>query len=110
MHCHTQYSLLDGLSNIEELLNKAKDLKMKAVAITDHGVMYGAVKFHNAAKAIGIKPIIGMEGYITTAKLDDRTPGTQKQTYHQLLLAKTQSGYKNLMQLPTLAHLEGFYY
>ncbi len=110
MHCHTQYSLLDGLSNIEELLNKAKDLKMKAVAITDHGVMYGAVKFHNAAKAIGIKPIIGMEGYITTAKLDDRTPGTQKQTYHQLLLAKTQAGYKNLMQLTTIAHLEGFYY
>ena len=110
LHCHTQYSLLDGLSNIDELLNKAKDLKMKAVAITDHGVMYGAVKFHNAAKALGIKPIIGMEGYLTTAKLEDRTPGTQKQTYHQLLLAKTQQGYKNLMQLTTIAHLEGFYY
>jgi len=110
LHCHTQYSLLDGLSKIEELLTRAKDLKMKAAAITDHGVMYGAVKFYNAAKAIGIKPIIGMEGYLTTANLADRTPGVQKQTYHQLLLAKTQQGYKNLMQLTTLAHLEGFYY
>ncbi|MDP4030671.1 MAG: PHP domain-containing protein, partial [Candidatus Beckwithbacteria bacterium] len=110
LHAHTQYSLLDGLSNIDELLRKAVALKMKAVAITDHGVMYGALKFHNAAKALGIKPIIGMEGYLTTAALDDRTPGVQKQTYHQLLLAKTQQGYKNLMQLTTLAHLQGFYY
>jgi DNA polymerase-3 subunit alpha len=110
LHCHTQYSLLDGLSKIDELLNKAKALKMPAVAITDHGVMYGAVKFHNAAKTLGIKPIIGMEGYLTTAGLADRTPGVQKQTYHQLLLAKNQTGYKNLMQLTTLAHLEGFYY
>ena len=110
LHCHTQYSLLDGLSNIDELLTRAKDLKMKSLAITDHGVMYGAVKFHNAAKAIGIKPIIGMEGYLTTAQLADRTPGVQKQTYHQLLLAKNQQGYQNLMQLTTLAHLEGFYY
>ncbi len=110
LHAHTQYSLLDGLSNIDELLARAVRLKMKALAITDHGVMYGAVKFHNAAKALGIKPIIGMEGYITTADLSDKSPGVQKKTYHQLLLAKTQAGYKNLMQLTTLAHLEGFYY
>src|SRR3989338_3819539 len=102
LHCHTQYSLLDGLSNIDELLNKAKDLKMKAVAITDHGVMYGAVKFQNAAKAIGIKSIIGVEGYLTTAELPDRTPGVNKKTYHQLLLAKDLIGYKNLMQLTTI--------
>lgn len=110
LHCHTQYSLLDGLSNIEELLNKAKALKMKAVAITDHGAMYGAVKFFNAAKAVGIKPVIGMEGYLTTAGLAERTPGVQKQTFHQLLLAKDRQGYKNLMKLTTVAHLDGFYY
>jgi len=110
LHVHTQYSLLDGLSKIDELLFKTKALKMKAMAITDHGVMYGAVKFHNAAKKLGIKPIIGMEGYLTTLDCREKSPGVQKQTYHQLILAKNFIGYQNLMRLTTYAHLEGYYY
>jgi len=110
LHVHSEYSLLDGLSNIDDLIARAQEQKMKALAITDHGAMYGAVKFHNAAKAAGLKPIIGIEGYLTTADLEDKTPGIQKQTYHQLLLAKNMQGYKNLMKLTTIAHLQGHYY
>ena len=110
LHVHTQYSLLDGLSKIDELLLKAKALKMKAMAITDHGVMYGAVKFHNAAKKLGIKPIIGMEGYLTTRDCHEKSPGAQKQTYHLVMLAKNFIGYQNLMRLTTYANLEGYYY
>ncbi len=110
LHVHTEYSLLDGLSHIDKLLLRAQKQKMKSLAITDHGVMYGAVKFYNAAKEAGIKPIIGVESYITTADLTDKTPGVQKKTFHQLLLAKNEIGYKNLMKLTTIAHLEGYYY
>lgn len=110
LHVHTQYSLLDGLSKIDELLLQAKAFKMKSLAITDHGVMYGAVKFHNAAKKLGINPIIGVEGYLTTLNRREKSPGAQKNTYHQLLLAKNETGYKNLMRLTTVAHLEGYYY
>jgi len=110
LHVHSEYSLLDGLSHFDDLLNRAQAQKMPAVAITDHGVMHGAVKFHNLAKSMDIKPIIGVESYITTADLTDKTPGIQKQTYHLLLLAKNQQGYKNLMKLTTIAHLEGYYY
>jgi len=110
LHVHTEYSLLDGLSDIEELIARTQAQKMKALAITDHGAMYGAVKFHNLAKKVGLKPIIGVESYLTTVDLTDKSPGVQKQTYHQLLLAKNITGYKNLMKLTTIAHLEGFYY
>lgn len=110
LHVHSEYSLLDGLSKIDELISQAKKLKMDALALTDHGVMYGAVKFHNAALKANLKPIIGVESYLTTADLKDKSPGVQKQTYHQLLLAKNYQGYKNLMKLTTIAHLEGFYY
>jgi len=110
LHVHSEYSLLDGLSHFDDLLNRAQQQKMPAVALTDHGVMYGAVKFHNLAKSMDIKPIIGVEAYITTADLTDKTPGVQKQTYHLILLAKNQTGYKNLMKLTTIAHLDGFYY
>ncbi len=110
LHVHTEYSLLDGLSDIDDLIAQAQKQKMKALAITDHGVMYGAVKFHNACKKAGLKSIIGIESYLTTANLTDKSPGVQKQTYHQLLLAKNITGYKNLMKLTTIAHLEGFYY
>ncbi|MCX6816533.1 MAG: PHP domain-containing protein, partial [Candidatus Beckwithbacteria bacterium] len=99
LHVHTEYSLLDGLSKIDELLQTAHDKKMSALAITDHGAMYGAVKFFNAAKKIGIKPIIGVEGYLTTLNMSDKSMGAQKSTYHQLLLAKNETGYKNLMKL-----------
>ncbi|MDZ7587081.1 MAG: DNA polymerase III subunit alpha, partial [Patescibacteria group bacterium] len=110
LHVHTQYSLLDGLSKIDEILQQAKNLKMKSLAITDHGVMYGAVKFHNAAKKIGLNPIIGVESYLTTLDHREKSPGAQKSTYHQLLLAKNETGYKNLMRLTTIANIEGFYY
>jgi len=110
LHVHTEYSLLDGLSDIEELIARTQKQNMKALAITDHGAMYGAVKFHNLAKKVGLKPIIGVEGYLTTADLTDKSPGVQKQTYHQVLLAKNITGYKNLMKLTTIAHLEGYYY
>jgi len=110
LHTHTEFSLLDGLSKIEEMLEEAKKHGQKALAITDHGVMYGAVKFYNAANKAGIKPLIGMEGYLTTLAMTEKYPGSQKATYHQLLLAKNEKGYKNLMKLTTLAHLEGFYY
>ncbi|MFH0943489.1 MAG: DNA polymerase III subunit alpha [Candidatus Beckwithbacteria bacterium] len=110
LHVHTQYSLLDGLCKLDELIKRVIELKMKAIAITDHGVMYGAVKFHNAAKKAGIKPIIGIEGYLTTLDCHDKSPGAQKQTYHQLFLAKNFIGYQNLMRLTTLANLEGYYY
>lgn len=110
LHVHTEFSLLDGLSHIDKLLERAKKQKMKSLAITDHGVMYGVVKFYNAATAAGIKPIIGMESYLTTVDLTDKTPGVQKKTFHQLLLAKNDKGYKNLMRLTTIAHLEGYYY
>jgi len=110
LHVHSEYSLLDGLSKIDDLIARVQKQKMKALAITDHGAMYGAIKFHNALKAVDIKPIIGIEGYLTTADLQDKSPGVQKQTYHQLLLAKNQTGYQNLMKLTTIAHLEGHYY
>ena len=110
LHVHSEYSLLDGLSKIEHLLQQAQKQKMPAVALTDHGAMYGIVKFYNAAKNYDVKPIIGVESYLTSADRNDKSPGVQKQTYHQLLLAKNEEGYKNLMKLTTVAHLEGFYY
>jgi len=110
LHVHTEFSLLDGLAHIDELLNQTKKFKMPALAITDHGVMYGVVKFFNAAKKYQIKPIIGVEAYLTSADLADKNPGAQKKTRHQLLLAQNETGYKNLMRLTTIAHLEGYYY
>jgi DNA polymerase-3 subunit alpha len=110
LHVHTEYSLLDGLSQIDKLLGRCQAQKMSSLAITDHGNMYGVIKFYNAAKQFEIKPIIGLEGYLTTTKRTNKTPGAQKQTYHLILLAKNLTGYKNLMKLTTVAHLEGYYY
>jgi DNA polymerase-3 subunit alpha len=106
LHVHTEYSLLDGMCRIPHLVARAKELGMDSLAITDHGVMYGAIQFYLAAKEAGIKPIIGCEIYITR---DNRHAG-EKSTYHLVLLAKNQTGYRNLIQLTTKAHLEGFYY
>lgn len=110
LHVHTQYSILDGASNIDLLLNKVKDTGMTAIAITDHGNMYGVLKFFNAAKKIGIKPIIGCEVYIAK---DDRTKKEKtngKHYYHLILLAKNKTGYHNLARLSSLGYSEGFYY
>ena len=110
LHVHTHYSLLDGLPKIDELLDHAKELGMDSVAITDHGVMYGAIEFYKKAKAKGIKPIIGCEVYTAFEKLTDKRPNIDSKRNHLILLAKNEQGYKNLVALVTIAHLEGFYY
>ncbi|HDH99167.1 MAG TPA: PHP domain-containing protein, partial [bacterium] len=110
LHVHSHYSLLDGLPRIDQLLDHAKKLGMDSLALTDHGVMYGAVEFYKKAKKKGIKPIIGIEAYQALNKRTDRRPGIDDKRYHLVLLAKNETGYKNLVKLTTRAHLEGFYY
>lgn len=110
LHCHTEYSLLDGAGRIERLVAKAKELDMPAVAITDHGVMYGVIDFYKAAKKAGIKPIIGCEVYVAQRTRFDKEPRRDESPYHLVLLAENQEGYQNLSTLVSLAFLEGFYY
>jgi len=110
LHVHTQYSLLDGLPKIDELLDYAKSLQMDSLAITDHGVLYGAVEFFKKAKAKGIKPIIGCEVYLAYESMYQKRPHIDDKKYHLVLLAKNETGYRNLVKLITKAHLEGFYY
>ncbi len=110
LHVHSHYSLLDGLIKIPDLIERVKNYHMSAVALTDHGVMYGALEFYKACLDAGIKPIIGMEIYLAPRKLTDKKPGIDTKYNHLLLLAKNESGYKNLIQLTTIAHLQGFYY
>ena len=109
LHVHTEYSLLDGMCRIKQLVSRAKELGMDSLAIPDHGVMHGVIEFYEAAREAGIKPIIGCEVYVTEdSRL--RRSARDKYNYHLLLLAKNQTGYLNLIQLTTRAHLEGFYY
>jgi len=110
LHVHSHYSLLDGLPKIDELIEEAKKQKMKAVALTDHGVMYGIIEFYQKAKAAGIKPIIGVEAYIAPNGLLDKRPKIDEKPFHLVLLAKNEKGYKNLIKLTSIAHLQGFYY
>ncbi len=110
LHCHTEYSLLDGLARIPQMVARAKALGQPALAITDHGVMYGVIEFWQAATDAGLKPIIGMEGYLAKGRMSERFPGEENKPYHLLLLAKNMTGYKNLLKLASLAQLEGFYY
>jgi len=109
LHVHTEYSLLDGMSRISQLVSRAKELGMSSLAITDHGVLYGAIQFYLAAREAGIKPIIGCEIYLAQNSRFSRDAGDKK-NYHLVLLAKNQTGYRNLIQLATKANLEGFYY
>jgi len=109
LHVHTEYSLLDGMCRIPQLIARAKELGMDSLAITDHGAMYGAIEFYQAAREAGIKPIIGCEVYIAPGSHLDRNT-TDRNNYHLILLAKNHKGYQNLIQLTTKAHLEGFYY
>ncbi len=109
LHNHSEYSLLDGLSKIKPMVARAKELGMKALAITDHGNMYGTIRFYEACLAEGIKPIIGCEIYVSKTSRHDKT--TENKDYnHLILLAKNNEGYKNLMRLVSISHLEGFYY
>lgn len=108
LHTHSHYSLLDGLPKIDELVARAKELGMDALAVTDHGNLYGAIEFYKKAKAAGIKPILGVEAYIAPG--DRRDKNKNGEYYHLTLLAKNQEGWKNLIKLVTEAHLNGFYY
>lgn len=111
LHVHSHYSLLDGLAKIDDLIKRAKELGMDSLALTDHGVMYGAVEFFIKAKEAGIKPIIGCEMYLAPNGIGNKNNTELDRTrYHLTLLAKDGTGYKNLMKLVTIAHLEGFYY
>ncbi|MCS7065669.1 MAG: DNA polymerase III subunit alpha, partial [Fimbriimonadales bacterium] len=109
LHLHTEYSLLDGAIRIPELVKAVAQYEMPAVAISDHGALYGVIDFYNACQSAGIKPIIGCELYLAPRRMRDRTRQDQT-SYHLLLLAKDDTGYRNLLRLSTIAHLEGFYY
>ncbi|MCR4284312.1 MAG: DNA polymerase III subunit alpha [Parcubacteria group bacterium] len=110
LHVHSHYSLLDGLAKIDDLIKIAKEYEMPALALTDHGNMYGAIEFYKKCKKAGIKPIIGSEVYVAFESLHDKRPGIDNKRYHLVLLAKNETGYKNLIKLVTLSNLEGYYY
>ena len=110
LHVHSHYSLLDGLSKIDDLIKGAKKYGMKSLALTDHGVMYGVIEFYQKAKEAGVKPIIGVEAYLARNGHLNKRPKIDERPYHLVLLAKNAQGYKNLIKLTTIAHLQGFYY
>ena len=112
LHCHSEYSMLDGYSRVKGLAKRAKELEMPAIALTDHGVMHGAIEFFDACVDAGVKPIIGIESYLTKwgRGMKDRDSQIDRQPYHLLLLAQNNTGYQNLMRMATLSQLEGFYY
>src|SRR5262245_35407661 len=112
LHLHSEYSLLDGACRIDRLIDKAAELEFPALSLTDHGVMYGAIDFYQAARAKGVKPIIGCEVYVAPgSRFEKKTTAGGRDVYHHLvLLAKNETGYKNLIKLATSAHLEGYYY
>ena len=109
LHVHTEYSLLDGACRISGLMDRVKELGQTAVAITDHGVMYGCIDFYKAAKAAGVKPIIGCEVYVARRGMEDRVHGIDNKRYHLVLLCKDRKGYENLCLLVSEAHVRGFY-
>lgn len=110
LHVHTEYSMLDGFSNIKKLVKRVKELDMPAVAITDHGTMFGVIDFYNAATKEGVKPIIGVEAYMAARKMSDRDSKLDRTSSHLLLLAENETGYKNLLKISSAAQLDGFYY
>ncbi len=111
LHVHSEYSLLDGACRISALVKRARELKMPALALTDHGFMGGALEFYQKAMAEGVKPIIGQEMYVAPrSRLERKTDGIKDASHHLLLLVKDMEGYKNLLKLSSLAYLEGFYY
>ena len=109
LHVHTEYSLLDGACRISGIMDRVKELGQSAVAITDHGVMYGCIDFYKAAKAAGIKPIIGCEVYVAPRAITDRVHGVDNDPYHLVLLCKDRKGYENLCMLVSESFIHGFY-
>src|SRR5438874_939979 len=119
LHSHSEYSLLDGAARLTdekgrpgELLQRVAEMKMPALALTDHGNLYGAIEFYQAAKAVHVKPIIGCEMYVAPKSRHDRTSdkGAEDAYYHSTLLARDDAGYQNLIQLCSIGFLEGYYY
>src|SRR4051812_40188507 len=107
LHNHTQYSLLDGLTKVPALVDYVKETGMEAVAMTDHGTLSGVIDFYKTTTAAGVKPVIGMEGYVAARTIADKEPGKDKAYYHIIILAMNNTGYRNLMRLSTIANLEG---
>ena len=110
LHLHTQYSLLDGFCKVPELISRAREMGMPAIAITDHGTMFGVIEFFQKATKAGIKPIIGLEGYLAARGMNDRDARLDRTSSHLLLLAENMTGYQNLLQIASASQLEGFYY
>ena len=111
LHVHSEYSMLDGACRVNDMVARAVEFGMPAVAQTDHGVMYGSVPFYTAAKAKGVKPIIGCEVYVAKgSRLEHKTEGSKQGHHHLVLLATNDLGYRNLVRLVSAAHIEGFYY
>ena len=113
LHCHSHYSLLDGASKIPDLVQRVKALGMPALALTDHGNLYGAVELLREAKSAGVLPIVGLEAYVAPGRRTERTAGGvsgQEHAFHLTLLARNAAGFRNLMRLSSLSFLEGFYY
>ncbi len=110
LHNHTQFSLLDGLTKVPELIEFVQDSGMTAVGMTDHGTLSGTIEFYKAAKDKGVKPIIGIETYVAMRKHTDKDPSKDKNRFHLVLMAMNETGYRNLMKLSTIANLDGFYY
>ncbi|MBK9781272.1 MAG: DNA polymerase III subunit alpha [Anaerolineales bacterium] len=110
LHVHTEYSLLDGFSNIKKLVKRVKEMNMDSVAITDHGTMFGVIDFYKAAKSEGVKPIIGLEAYMAARGMKDKDSKLDRSSFHLLLLAENDTGYRNLLKIASAAQLDGFYY
>ena len=110
LHTHTAYSLLDGEGTVEKVLDRAKELGQEAMAITDHGNMYGVIEFYEYAKKIGVKPILGCEVYVAARTRFDKTYELDSERYHLILLAESNTGYKNLMKIVSMGFIDGFYY
>ena len=108
LHTHSHYSLLDGLAKIDDLVGRTKELGMDSIALTDHGVLYGAIEFYKKAKKAGIRPILGVEAYMAPKGRRDKEPG--ERYYNLVLLCENLTGWKNLIKLVSIANLEGYYY
>lgn len=110
LHVHSHYSLLDGLGTPAHIVERAKEMGMESIALTDHGSMYGAIEFYKAAKEAGIKPLVGCEMYVAPRGLEDKVSKLDSNPYHLILIAKNADGYRNLMRITSMGHLRGFYY